>query len=230
MHYYQHNIADYRKDTAHLSLLEHGIYRQLLDTYYLDEEPLTNDLAKLMRSHSVRNADEQQSLQNVLTDFFELTENGYIHKRCNATIAEFHGKSEKARQSAMVRWANRDKGSKRTHKKRNANALQTHTEGTANGMLTSNQKPVKREIELPSFLSQEMWDEWLQHRKVLKKPMSDLAMAKFINQLTNFVEQGHDVKKMIDNAIANGWQTVYPKDDTKVTKSKANLAPEWRVG
>ena len=79
MHYYQHNIGDYRKDTSHLSLLEHGIYRQLLDSYYLDEVPLCNDLAKLMRSHSVRNADEQQALQNVLTDFFELTEEGYIN-------------------------------------------------------------------------------------------------------------------------------------------------------
>ena len=57
MHYYPHNIGDYRKDTSHLSLLEHGIYRQLLDSYYLDEMPLSNDLAKLMRSHSVR-ADE----------------------------------------------------------------------------------------------------------------------------------------------------------------------------
>jgi len=70
MHYYQHNIADYRKDTSHLNLMEHGIYRQLLDSYYLDEIPLCVDLAKLMRSHSVRTADEEQALKNVLTDFF----------------------------------------------------------------------------------------------------------------------------------------------------------------
>ena len=37
MHYYQHNIADYRKDTIHLTLLEHGVYRQLLDQYYLTQ-------------------------------------------------------------------------------------------------------------------------------------------------------------------------------------------------
>lgn len=228
MHYYQHNIGDYRKDTSHLSLLEHGIYRQLLDTYYLDEEPLNSDLSKLMRSHSVRTADEVQSFQNVLNDFFSLTENGYIHKRCDVVISEFHSKSEKARSSAMARWANKDKGSKRTDTKSNANALRTDSEGNAKGMLTSNQKP-ERETELPSFLTKEMWDEWLQHRKGLKKPMSELSKTKFINQLSGFVEQGHDAKRLMDTAIANGWQTIYPKDETKAMKPKKDVPPEWRV-
>jgi len=134
MHYYQHNIGDYRRDTSHLSLVEHGIYRQLMDSYYLDEQPLSADLSKLMRSHSVCSADEQQSLKNVLADFFELTENGYIHKRCDEVIAEYHGKSDKARASAMARW-----GSK--HKNVDANALPTQTERNAKGMLTNNHKP-----------------------------------------------------------------------------------------
>jgi uncharacterized protein YdaU (DUF1376 family) len=134
MHYYQHNIGDYRRDTSHLSLVEHGIYRQLMDSYYLDEQPLCADLAKLMRSHSVRSADEQQSLKNVLADFFELTENGYIHKRCDEVIAEYHGKSDKARASAMARWGNK-------HKDVDANALPTQSERNPNGMLTINQEP-----------------------------------------------------------------------------------------
>ena len=134
MHYYQHNIGDYRRDTSHLSLVEHGIYRQLMDSYYLDEQPLCADLAKLMRSHCVRSADEQQSLKNVLADFFELTENGYIHKRCDEVIAEYHGKSDKARASAMARWSNK-------HKDVDANALPMQSERNPNGMLTINHKP-----------------------------------------------------------------------------------------
>ena len=139
MHYYKHYIGDYRRDTSHLSLLEHGIYRQLIDSYCLDEVPLTNDLAKLMRSHSVRTPDEQQALQNVLTDFFELTENGYIHKRCEKTVAEYHGKSDKARQSANARWHKENNGLQSN----NANAMQTHTEGNANHKpITINQEPL----------------------------------------------------------------------------------------
>lgn len=135
LYYYQHNIGDYRKDTSHLSLLEHGIYRQLLDTYYVSEEPLSSDHAKLMRSHSIRSADEQLALENVLKDFFVLTDAGYIQDRCDKEIAAYHGKSEKARVSAKARWS---KGSS----ERNANALQTQSEGNAKHKpLTTNRKP-----------------------------------------------------------------------------------------
>jgi hypothetical protein len=40
LYYYNFNIGDYRRDTVHLSILEHGIYRQLIDTYYLNEDLL----------------------------------------------------------------------------------------------------------------------------------------------------------------------------------------------
>ena len=134
MHYYQHNISDYRKDTAHLSLLEHGIYRQLLDTYYMDEKPLCKDKAKLMRSHCVRSADEERAFENVLADFFTDTKNGFIHKRCDEELERIYSKSDKARQSAKARWANKDKVV-------DANALQTDSDGNANGMLPNNLRP-----------------------------------------------------------------------------------------
>ena len=172
MHYYPHNIADYRKDTSHLTLLEHGIYRQLLDSYYLDEIPLSNDLAKLMRSHSVRTAEEQQSLQNVLTDFFELTENGYIHKRCDDVIAQYHGKSDKARASAMARWANKINED-------DANALQTQTEGNANHKpITNNQEPITNintsmsESKIPTCPQEKVLILWKKHLPHLTQPRS----------------------------------------------------------
>lgn len=138
MHYYEHNVGDYRKDTAHLSLLEHGVYRQLLDTYYLDEHPLTLDHAKLMRSHSVRNADEVQALENVLADFFERTEQGYVHKRCEAVIGAYKAKSANAKKSAEARWA-KERGNC------DAGAMRSHTDGNANHKpLTNNQQPKEK--------------------------------------------------------------------------------------
>ena len=181
MHYYEHNIGDYRKDTSHLSLLEHGIYRQLIDTYYLSESPLTKDLDKLMRTHSIRNADEKQSLQNVLNDFFELTENGYIHKRCDQVIAEYHGKSEKARASANARWANKNKAV-------DANALQAQSEGNANHKpLTINHKPniesakapkakrLEKDLELPKD-----WEDFC------KTTRSDLKPQEVFDQFKDY--------------------------------------------
>ena len=73
MHYYQFNIGDYRADTAHLSIIEHGIYRQLIDWYYLDEKPIPKETQVVMRRLRL-GSDEQHYLTNVLNDFFVLTD------------------------------------------------------------------------------------------------------------------------------------------------------------
>lgn len=128
MHYYNFNIGDYRRQTGHLTLLEHAIYKNLLDTYYLSEQPLCADIAKLMRSQSVRTADERIALENVLSDFFELAEDGYRNKTCDEVIAKYHLKSDKARKSAKKRWEG------------NANALEPQSKGNANHKpITNNQ-------------------------------------------------------------------------------------------
>ena len=164
MHYYQHNIGDYRKDTSHLSLLEHGIYRQLLDSYYLDEKPLTVDLSKLMRTHSIRNAHEEQALKNVLNDFFELTENGYIHTRCDGEIAKYHLKSDKAKASANARW------------QKDATALQTQSERNANHKpITNNHKPIIKTIT-PVGVSESVFKDYKKLREKKKAPITETVL------------------------------------------------------
>lgn len=122
MHYYTHNIGDYRRDTAHLTLLEHGVYRQLLDQYYLNEKPIEDDLNKIQRLLNIRTDDEKTALENVLNDFFIKTEDYYVHKRCDVTISEYQSKSEKASKAAKIRW-----------EKSNSNA---------DAKLTNNHKPI----------------------------------------------------------------------------------------
>lgn len=133
VHYYQFNIADYRKDTMHLTPIEHYIYRALMDTYYLSETPLTLDHAELMRTHCLRNADDMQALCAVLKDFFIMDETGYTHKRCDIEIEAFHTKSKSASESAKARWD-------RVRCERIAHAVQSQCEGNANHKpLTKNQ-------------------------------------------------------------------------------------------
>jgi uncharacterized protein YdaU (DUF1376 family) len=136
MHFYQFNIGDYRRDASHLTLLEHGVYRQLLDTYYLDEKPLTQDLTSLMRTHCIRTAEEQQALKNVLKDFFDDTPEGFIHRGCDRVIEAYRKKSRMASESAKARWS-------QSH----ANALPTESESNADGMLTNNQEPITKNQE-----------------------------------------------------------------------------------
>jgi len=97
MHYYQFNIADYRKDTAHLSIVEHGIYRQLLDLYYLEEKPIPKETQWVIRRLSLGSDSDILALNNVLSDFFKLENDGYHHARCDAEIAIYHANAEKNR-------------------------------------------------------------------------------------------------------------------------------------
>jgi len=137
MHYYQHNIADYRKDTSHLSLLEHGVYHQLINQYYLTEQPIPLEETKLYRLMGARSEDEKIAIQNVLEDFFVKTEIGFIHKRCDIEIEAYQAKSQTASQSAK-KMVERKKPQRNSHRsearygKCYANAYRTQSDRYAN--------------------------------------------------------------------------------------------------
>jgi uncharacterized protein YdaU (DUF1376 family) len=137
MHYYQFNIKDYKAHTDHLSLMEDLAFRRMLDWIYLHEKPLPinpSDIAKrvLMPTHT-------ESIEFVLSEFFELVEDGYINRTATDNIDSFKAKSEKASKSAKVRW----------DKKPDADEMRTHSEGNANHKpLTTNHKPQTTNQEL----------------------------------------------------------------------------------
>lgn len=197
MHYYTFRIGDYRRDTAHLNLLEHGIYRQLIDTYYLSEKPLCADLATLMRTHCIRTEEEERSLKNVLHDFFQLEDDGWHHTGCDRLIQQYKEKSEKARASATARWSN-------------ASAMRTHTERNADAMLTNNQEPItnkkteRRQAAppCPSDVSEQVWSDFLAVRKAKRSPVTETAL-KAINQEAE--KAGWNLEKALRECVSRGW-------------------------
>lgn len=91
MHYYKRHLGDYARDTGHLTALEHGIYGLLLDWYYANEKPIPADkAARIARG----NPDETQS---VLSEFFELTAQGWKHRRADREIREYNAKADRNR-------------------------------------------------------------------------------------------------------------------------------------
>ena len=102
MYHYQKNIGDYRSATMHLSLLEHGVYNQLLDWYYLDEQPIPLDNRTLFRRLSARTEVEQQAVLDVLSEMFKQTDAGWIHKRVEREIAQYKAKSNQAREAGKL--------------------------------------------------------------------------------------------------------------------------------
>lgn len=92
MNYYERHVGDYLKDTAHLSLLEHGIYGRLLDVYYTREAALPAE--QVARLIGARSKDERAALEIVLQEFFALEEDGWHQSRCDSEIAIYQKRVE----------------------------------------------------------------------------------------------------------------------------------------
>lgn len=130
MNYYEHHLGDYLRDTAHLSMLEDGAYRRLMDAYYIREQPLPSELRDVYRLVRASSKQDREAVDVVLREFFQHTDAGWQHKRCASEIARFQDKQAKARRSAETRW-----NAKRAECEGNANAshdsMRTHCEGNA---------------------------------------------------------------------------------------------------
>lgn len=141
MNYYSHHIGDYTTDTAHLSLIEDGAYRRLMDRYYTTEAPLPAEEAALFRVVRARAPEEQEAVRVVLAEFFVLTDAGWAHKRCDAEIEAFKAKSGKAAEAANKRW------NKPGNAPSAAPAMPTQCERNADAMPTNNQEPITNNQE-----------------------------------------------------------------------------------
>jgi hypothetical protein len=69
-------------------------------------------------------------------------------------------------------------------------------------------KEVSREV-LPDWLPAEKWQDFVDHRKAIRKPMTDKARERMLRHLSDLKAKGHDVLALIDTAIRSGWQDVY---------------------
>jgi hypothetical protein len=100
MHYYQFNIGDYASHTRHLDLLEDLAYRRILDLYYLHERPLSGDATLVAKQIGMR--DDAPIVRDVLNEFFEKTDDGYVNSRADKEIAHYHSKIEQASRAGKA--------------------------------------------------------------------------------------------------------------------------------
>jgi len=211
MHYYKRHIGDYIKDTSHLSLLEHGIYARLLDVYYTLEGPIPDD--QVARLIGARSPEEGVAMHILLREFFTFEDGCWRQARCDAELAKYDEKSDKAKKSAVARWKSCE---------RNANALPTHSEGNADAMLTNNQEPItnkklkdkapKGAANLVSVTVAELQElgvledvanEFLALRKSKKATLTKIALDGIAKEATTAGLSLNDALRM---CIVRGWR------------------------
>ena len=131
MHYYQHHIGDFIKDTANLDDHQLATYLRLLWAYYDTELPIAGDIEDIafaMRS-------DGKTVRLLLRHYFVEQDDGWHHSRCDRELEDYRAKKDKARNSASARW-------------NNAKAMRTHTERSADAsVFDANQEPITNNQE-----------------------------------------------------------------------------------
>ena len=160
VHYYQHHIGDFIKDTSYLTNEEVGIYMKLLWLYYDTEQPLTKDYEIL--SIKVGSRHNELSVVAMLNMFFIESDDGWHHSRCDQEIAHYHAQIETA-----------SKAGKASAVKRAMNKRSTAVQPT------NNQQPItnnhKQKIATPEGVSDSLFKDYLEVRKAKKAKWTETA-------------------------------------------------------
>jgi uncharacterized protein YdaU (DUF1376 family) len=129
-------VADYWKDTTHLSTFEHGAYLLLIMHYWAKGGLPANDmqLQRICRA----SASEWEVLKIVLSEFFDV-ENGWRHSRIDAELEKSSMISTKRKNAAEKRHANAPANA---YANAPANAEQMHTQSQSHISSSSGADPL----------------------------------------------------------------------------------------
>jgi uncharacterized protein YdaU (DUF1376 family) len=136
MHYYQHHIGDFIKDTSFLTNEEIGIYLKLIWLYYDTEKPLPNNLFELGMKTGTR--DNTEMLSGLLEMFFSFhsVEDCWHHNRCDKEIEHYK------QQLTTASKAGKASALKRAMNKNSTSVERALNERLTDVQPTNNQQPI----------------------------------------------------------------------------------------
>jgi uncharacterized protein YdaU (DUF1376 family) len=221
LNYYAFHLGDYSAHTAHLDLLEDLAYRRLIDLHMLLERPLAIDVEEIARK--IRMRDHAAVVRDVLNEFFVRTDDGWTNDRCMKEIAKYQSNKDAAKRAGQAS-AQRRTQAKATDVQRPFNDRSTQppepvqpTKNQEPRTKPINQEPKKEKnkegqpaLVLPEWMPAEVWQSWRQHRKAIRKPLTDAAAALTLRTLCEIFDAGHDPVAALQLSIANGWTGVFP--------------------
>ena len=194
MHYFEYNIKDYRADAFQLTLIQHGAYKQLIDQYYLNEKPLTLNIDDLCYELLIRGDDEKKAIVFILEKFFDKTEDGYAHKRCDVVIKKYKAKSNQSRNAVNTRWA-KEKG-------KDTDVIRESYDRNTNQEQLTNNKEQFIEFVKPLDVNLEVWNNYMTLRRAQNKPITDANIKALRREAAN---AGLSLNAVITVCVENSW-------------------------
>jgi uncharacterized protein YdaU (DUF1376 family) len=241
MHYYKFNIGDYRKDTTHLSTLEHGIYRQLIDWYYLEEKPIPRETDSVIRRLRLVSEDERNALVMVLREFFVEQSDGFHQLRCDEALQEYHkrkrtnklngkqgGRPKKTESVIDCNPNGSDFADIISAQKLgnfpetesvifgNRNERQLTNSETKEISTTGKQSRKRSAVSKPPDVDQQVWDDFLVLRKAKRAPVTETVLKNLTQEAS---AAGWTLEDALQKMVAKGWQSFEASWVAKEAKS-----------
>ena len=91
-----------------------------------------------------------------------------------------------------------------------------------------NQKERTKQTPLPAWLSEELWKDFIAHRKLLKSPITPLAESRILKTLEQVASDYSEAeaRQCLDTSIAMGWKGVFPPKAPTATSPRYQSADE----
>lgn len=101
----------------------------------------------------------------------------------------------------------------------------TTIEPSNNHHTGARKKRAALDIELPYWLPNDVWDDWVEHRKAVKAPLTQRAAELSLKKLDRFRAEGHCPIAIIEQSVMSGkWTDLYPIRDRQTPQRAGNGA------
>ena len=170
MKYYSFNLGDYYCSTSHLSLLEHGVYRRLLDILYITNMPLPLSTAECQRLAGCRNQEDMEVVDSILQEYFTKTDKGWINKRAWEIISQMVSKDKNGKAIPINEGFPENSEAKPNSKK-------AKTKSASDREIDEEIKDGLRKLN-QDYLSPDdpLYETWLVRREIAAKKAKEKAM------------------------------------------------------
>lgn len=204
-------IGDYFKDTMSFTQSERGAFVDLCVAYIESNGRLKNDetLFIITRCFSEEN---RTSVSTVVERAFEVRE-GYIYSdKLNALI----NKQKKLRDQRTS--AGKKSAEKRAQRQRALQQSESESD---------NKKNKQKKFEIPDWLPEQEWNDWLEMRRKNKKNATELAKQRALKKLAEFRDQGQDIAKVIIQSTDKCYTDFYEVKGKQGNENQNRPPGEW---
>lgn len=131
-------------------------------------------------------------------------------------------RAESGKRGAEKRWgAKMEQSHSKSHDSANSSAnsssnssaidLPMANDGSSSSSSSSNKKDKSKGSTFvpPLWVDQQLWADFMEMRKAIKKPATDRAQELLVIELKKLMAQGFEQQDILNNSIRNNWQDLY---------------------